>query len=68
MNYSEFIEIDPAKRFGRPVIKGTRIAVQDVLDWLSNGMSAEEIIADFPELNKAQIDACQDFPVNADCR
>ncbi len=58
MNYQEYIEIIPEKRFGKPCIKGTRIAVYDVLNWLANGMTKQEIIADFPELNESQINAC----------
>jgi uncharacterized protein (DUF433 family) len=58
MNYSEYIEIDPQKRFGKPVIIGTRISVYDVLSWFSEGMTMEDIILDFPELNEDQIKAC----------
>ena len=58
MNYAEYIEINPAKRFGKPCIKGTRISVYDVLSWLAEGMSVGEIIYDFPELNETQIKAC----------
>jgi uncharacterized protein (DUF433 family) len=58
MNYAEYIEINSAKRFGKPCIKGTRISVYDVLNWLAEGMSITEIIYDFPELNETQIKAC----------
>jgi len=58
MNYAEYIEIDPQKRFGKPVIIGTRISVYDVLSWFAEGMSVEDIISDFPELNEMQIKAC----------
>jgi uncharacterized protein (DUF433 family) len=58
MNYAAFIEINSAKRFGKPCIIGTRISVYDVLNWLAEGMSANDIIADFPELNEEQIKAC----------
>ena len=58
MNYTDFITIDPEKRFGRPIIIGTRISVYDVLNWLAEGMSINDIISDFPELNEAQIKAC----------
>lgn len=57
-NYADFIEIHPEKRFGRPVIKGTRISVYDVLNWLANGMTTKEILEDFPELNEVHIQAC----------
>jgi uncharacterized protein (DUF433 family) len=55
MNYQDYLEIRPDKRFGKPCIKGTRISVYDVLNWLSNGMSKEEIIEDFEELNEEMI-------------
>ncbi|MDB5131114.1 MAG: hypothetical protein JWR02_863 [Mucilaginibacter sp.] len=58
MNYAEYIEINPEKRFGRPVIKGTRISVYDVLSWFAEGMSVKEIISDFTELTEEQIKAC----------
>jgi uncharacterized protein (DUF433 family) len=61
MNYIEYIEIDPEKRFGKPIIKGTRISVYDVLNWLSEGMSVDDIILDFPELNAQQIKACLSY-------
>lgn len=61
MNYQEYIEIQSDKRFGRPCIKGTRITVYDVLNWLANGMTKEEIIADFEELNGEMINACLAF-------
>ena len=61
MNYQEYIEIRSDKRFGKPCIKGTRITVYDVLNWLSNGMTKQEIIADFEELNSEMINACLAF-------
>ncbi|MFT6734318.1 MAG: hypothetical protein ACJAS9_002518 [Polaribacter sp.] len=58
MNYQDFIEITPGKRSGKPCVKNTRITVYDVLGWLANGMSRGEIIEDFPELTREQIQAC----------
>ncbi len=58
MDYKQFLEIRPDKRFGKPCIKGTRITVYDILNWLSNGMSREDIKADFEELTDEMIDAC----------
>ena len=58
MDYKEHIEIDPTVRFGRPCIKGTRISVDDVLGWLASGMTYEEILIDFPQLNHDNILAC----------
>ena len=60
----KYIEINTEKRFGKPIIKGTRISVYDVLSWLSNGMTRKEIISDFPELNVQQINACLFFAAN----
>jgi len=57
-SYTEIITINPEKRFGKPCVKGTRIAVYDVLGWLAAGMSNEEIISDFPELTLDDIYAC----------
>lgn len=57
-HYTEIITIDPEKRFGKPIIKGTRITTYDVLGWLASGMSMDEIIADFPELTMEDIYAC----------
>ena len=61
MNYADYISINPNIRFGKPCIIGTRISVYDVLSWLAAGMSFEEIISDFPQLNKEQILACLSF-------
>jgi uncharacterized protein (DUF433 family) len=61
MDIKQYIEINSETRFGKPIIKGTRISVTDVLNWLAHGMSKEEIILDFPELNEEQINACLFF-------
>ena len=61
MNYKDYIEINSSIRFGRPCIKGTRISVYDVLNWLASGMTIQEIIEDFPELSKDQILACLSY-------
>lgn len=58
MNYQDHIEIVAGKRSGKPCVKGTRITVYDVLGWLANGRSIDEIIGDYPELNREQIQAC----------
>jgi uncharacterized protein (DUF433 family) len=60
-NYREYIEIQADKRFGKPCIKGTRISVYDVLNWLANGMTKQEVLEDFPELSKEHINACLFF-------
>lgn len=58
VDYKKHICIDPNIRFGKPCVKGTRISVYDVLSWFANGMNAEEIKKDFPELNDDKIQAC----------
>jgi uncharacterized protein (DUF433 family) len=68
MDYGQYIEIAPEKRFGRPCLKGTRISVYDVLNWLANGMSKSEILADFPELTEEMINACLSFAAEREQR
>jgi uncharacterized protein (DUF433 family) len=46
----ERITIDPEVRFGKPCIRGHRITVQEILEWLSSGASQQQILADFPQL------------------
>ncbi|MFD0796340.1 DUF433 domain-containing protein [Maribacter chungangensis] len=57
MNYRKHIRIDSEIRFGKPIVIGTRISVYDVWNRLSNGMSKQDIIEDFPELNEERINA-----------
>lgn len=61
MNYQSYIEITPGKRSGKPCIKQTRITVYDVLGWLAQGMSAPEILSDYPELSADQVQACLSY-------
>ena len=63
-NWQNLISINPDIRFGKPTITGTRICVSDILSWLAQGMSMEEIILDFPELKKEDILAALDFATN----
>ena len=58
MDYHQTITIEPDKRNGKPCVRGLRITVQDVLEYLAGGMTPEEIIADFPELTLLDIRAC----------
>lgn len=60
-SYLNIITIDPQKRFGQPCIRGMRITVYDVLNWLANGMTKENIISDYPELTLDDINACLSF-------
>ena len=68
MNYNERIVIDPLVRSGKPCIKGTRITVADVFDYLGGGMSVQEILDDFPDLTKDDIQACFAFAAERDRR
>ena len=61
---SKYIVFDRDVRFGKPCIKGTRIAVGDILEWLSEGMSIDEIIDDFPLLKEIHIRAALAFAAN----
>jgi uncharacterized protein (DUF433 family) len=58
IDYKQHIAINPEVRFGKPIIIGTRITVFDVLNWLANGMTINDIIEDYPELDENQIRAC----------
>lgn len=53
--YKNIITLEEGKRSGKPCIRGMRITVEDILRWLSSDMSIEEILEDFPELNKEDI-------------
>jgi uncharacterized protein (DUF433 family) len=64
MDYKDYITIEADKRGGKPCIRGMRITVYDVLEYLASGMSEEEIIEDFPELTKKDIKACIAFAAN----
>jgi uncharacterized protein (DUF433 family) len=68
LDYKKYITIDPKKRFGKPIIVGTRISVYDVLNWLANGMTKENILEDFTELNADKINACLLFAANRENR
>ena len=52
------IAVDPALRFGKPCVRGTRISVGDVLGYLAGGMSQAQILADFPQLTSDDVRAC----------
>lgn len=67
-DYRDYITIEPGKRSGQPCIRGLRITVYDVLSYLAAGMTAEEIIDDFPELTHEDIRACLAYAADADKR
>ena len=68
MDYTSIITIEPGKRSGKPCIRGLRITVYDVLDYMASGMSQEEILADFPDLTEADIRACLAFAADTERR
>ena len=68
MDYSHLITIDPAKRSGQPCIRGLRMTVQDVLEYMASGMSNEEILADFPDLTSEDLRACLAFAADRERR
>lgn len=55
---TQYIGLNPEIRFGKPVVKGTRTTVAEVLEMLANGMLPAQIEEDFPALGPAQIRAC----------
>ena len=59
--YNDIITIDPNKRGGRPCIRNMRKSVYDILSYLASGMEVKEILEDFPELTKEDINACLRF-------
>jgi uncharacterized protein (DUF433 family) len=61
MQYKDIITIEPVKRGGKPSIRGMRITVYDVLEYLASGMSEQEILKDFPYLTQEDILACLSF-------
>jgi uncharacterized protein (DUF433 family) len=61
VDYQQIITIEPGKRSGKPCIRGLRITVTDVLEYLAAGMSVDEILADFPDLTEQDIRACLAF-------
>ena len=66
MDYSKIITIEPGKRSGKPTMRGTRMTVTDVLEYLAGGMSEKEILADFPDLTAEDIKACLAFAADRD--
>lgn len=61
MDYRDRITVEPGKRGGKPSIRGLRITAYDVLDYLASGMSEQEILNDFPDLESEDIRACLAF-------
>jgi uncharacterized protein (DUF433 family) len=68
MDYRQHITIDPLVRSGKPCVRGTRIAVADVLDYMGGGMSVTEVLEDFPDLAVEDIQACLSFAADRERR
>jgi uncharacterized protein (DUF433 family) len=68
MNYNDLITIEPGKRSGKPCIRGLRITVYDILEYLAGGMSEAEILEDFSELTSDDIKACLMFAAEREKR
>ena len=58
MSLLDRISIEPTVRFGKPCVRGTRIAVGDILGYLAGGMSEDQLLSDFPQLTREDIRAC----------
>jgi uncharacterized protein (DUF433 family) len=68
MTYQNIITIEPGKRGGKPCIRGMRITVYDVLEYLASGMTHQEILADFPYLTEEDIRACLAYAADREKR
>lgn len=61
MSWQERISVNPAVRSGKPCVRGTRITVYDVLEYLAGGMTEDKLLSDFPDLTREDIRACLAF-------
>ena len=68
MNYKDCITVEPNKRGGKPCIRGLRITVYEVLEYLASDMTEEEILADFPDLTKEDLEAAIAFAADRERR
>lgn len=68
VDYRQFITVEPGKLGGKPCIRGMRISVYDVLDYLASGMTPDEIVEDFPYLTRDDIRACLAFAADRERR
>ncbi len=59
--YREIITVEPGKRGGKPCIRGMRITVYDVLEYLASGMTHQQVLSDFPYLTEEDILACLQY-------
>jgi len=68
MDLRDRIVIDPARRSGKPCIRETRITVSDILEYLASGMTEQDILSDFPQLEREDIKACLTFAAEREKR
>ena len=68
MDYRQLMTLAPGKRGGKPCIRGMRITVSDVLDYLASGMSEDDVLRDFPDLTRNDIRACLAFAADRERR
>jgi uncharacterized protein (DUF433 family) len=68
VDYRDIITIEPGKRSGKPCIRGMRITVYDIFEYLASGMTQAEILHDFPELTEQDILACFAFAADRERR
>lgn len=61
MDYRQIITLEAGKRGGKPCIRGLRITVYDVLEYLASGMTIDQIIRDFPDLTAEDVQACLSY-------
>ena len=68
MDYCDYITIDPNKRGGKPCVRGLRITVYEVLEYLASDMTEAEILEDFPDLTREDLKACIAFAADRERR
>ncbi len=68
MSYQSVVTLEPGKRGGKPCIRGMRVTVSDVLEYLAGGMTEDEILRDFPYLTREDIRACLAFAADRERR
>lgn len=68
MNYRDYITIDPGKRAGKPCVRGLRITVYEVLEYLASDMTEAQILEDFPDLTREDLKACIAFAADRERR
>ena len=68
MDYRDYITIEPNKRGGKPCVRGLRITVYEVLEYLASEMTEQEILADFPDLTHEDLKACISYAADRERR